>query len=166
MIPGASLKRTAFKPRAPSTTTGLLRVTAAARKAPARKAALKSKGPRMTPIRRAAAGQDCTLRIPGVCNFDPATTVLCHSNYLVDGKGMGLKAPDEKACFGCSACHDVLDGRRPRPAGITAMQIEGAFYGGVGRTHSILDRLGLMPSTNSKASNGLLPAEASKQDHL
>jgi len=113
--------------------------------APARKAGMKSRGPRMTPIRRAAAGQDCTLQLPG-CNRDPATTVLCHSNYLADGKGMGLKAPDHAAAFGCSACHDVLDGRRPRPAGLSLLDVEGAFYAGMLRTQQILRRLGLMPA--------------------
>lgn len=105
---------------------------------------MKSKGPRMTPIRKAARGQDCTLRIPGVCNFDPDTTVLCHSNNLADGNGMGLKAPDTEACFGCSACHDVLDGRRSRPEWLSYNMLLGAFEGAKARTHEILKRKGLM----------------------
>lgn len=113
-------------------------------KAPAARSTLKSKGPRMTPIRKAARGQDCMMGIPGACNHDPATTVLCHSPFLADGRGMGLKAPDEKACFGCSACHDVLDGRRPRPPGITLLAVEGAFYAAVQRTHAILRAAGLI----------------------
>lgn len=116
------------------------------RAAPARKAAMKSKGPRMTPIRRAARDQDCTLLIPGAQFHDPATTVLCHSNFLADGKGMGLKAPDTCAAFGCAYCHDVLDGRRPRPAGFSLLDLEGAFYAGMRRTHTILRWLGLMPA--------------------
>lgn len=110
-----------------------------------RQKAMKSKGPRMTPIRRAARGQDCTLRMPGICNADPETTVLCHSNQLADGKGMGLKAPDERACFGCSACHDVLDGRRPRPEWMTYEMLLGAFERAVAETHEILKQKGLMP---------------------
>ena len=77
---------------------------------------LRNRGPRMTPIRRSAKGEACTLMIPGVCTGDTTTTVLCHSNRLADGKGLGMKAPDTEACYGCSACHDVLDGRRPRPS--------------------------------------------------
>ncbi|MCY0910866.1 nuclease domain-containing protein [Massilia antarctica] len=149
MKPGAGFKRTAFKQKAPSTSTGIRRVAAAERKAPARKAKLKAKGPKMTPIRRAARSQDCTLRIPGVCNFDPATTVLCHSNYLADGKGMGLKAPDTAAAFGCAACHDVLDGRRPRPDGFSRLDLEGAFYVGMRHTHHILARMGLIKSESA-----------------
>lgn len=120
------------------------RITEIRKQAPAKRSTLKTKGPRMTPIRRAAAGQECTLRIPGVCNFDPATTVLCHSNYLGDGKGMGLKAPDTKACFGCSACHDLLDGRRPRPEWLTRLQLQAVFVAATVVTHSILRQKRLM----------------------
>ncbi|WP_426070197.1 nuclease domain-containing protein [Janthinobacterium sp. DSP2-3-3] len=141
--PGAGLKRTAFKQKVPSSSTGILRVAAAERKAPPRKAKLKAKGPKMTPIRRAARGQDCTLRL-AVCNFDPDTTVLCHSNFLADGKGMGLKTPDTAAAFGCSACHDVLDGRRTRPADLSMAGLEAAFRAAVSTTHEILKAEGLL----------------------
>lgn len=109
------------------------------------KTLLKSTRPKMTPIRKAARGQECTLQILGVCNGLPETVVLCHSNHLADGKGMGLKAPDTAACFGCSSCHDVLDGRRPRPDGMTAEQVDVYFRYAVERTHAILRTKGLMP---------------------
>ena len=114
-----------------------------AKPALARSKRMKSKGPRMTPIRRSARGEDCTLRIPGVCNRDPATTVLCHSNRLADGKGMGLKAPDTAACFGCSACHDVLDGRRQRPDWLTEEALQSDFDAAVARTHDRLREKGI-----------------------
>lgn len=107
-------------------------------------ARMKSRGPKMTPIRRAARNQECQLQILGVCNGDPATTVLCHSNELADGKGMGLKAPDSEACFGCSSCHDVLDGRAPRPAGMTLDDMRRLFAYARERTHSILRTMGLL----------------------
>lgn len=106
--------------------------------------AMKSRGLKMTPIRRAARGQDCTLQILGVCNGDPTTTVLCHSNQLADGKGMGLKAPDNAACFGCSSCHDVLDGRAPRPDGMTHDDLLRQFEYARERTHQVLLAKGLM----------------------
>ena len=157
MKAGAGLKRTAFargeriearevsklKRTAPMPSTGMLSLQSHQRKAPKRKATLKSKGPRSTPIRRAARGQDCTLRL-AVCNFDPDTTVLCHSNFLSDGKGMGLKAPDTAAAFCCSACHDVLDGRRPRPAELSLVGLEAAFRAAIGTTHEILRSMGLL----------------------
>ena len=85
------------------------------------------------------------MLIPGVCNRDPDTTVLCHSNALADGKGMGLKAPDTAACFGCSACHDVLDGRRPLPGWMTRLVLLAVFERAMKITHEILQRKGLMP---------------------
>jgi hypothetical protein len=105
---------------------------------------LKSRGPKMTPIRRAARGQDCQLQILGVCNGDPGTTVLCHSNRLADGKGMGLKAPDTAACFGCHSCHSVLDGRAPRPDGMSMDDLLELFAYARERTHAILRAKGLL----------------------
>jgi hypothetical protein len=105
---------------------------------------LKSSRPKMTPIRRAARGQECTLQLHGVCNGDSSTVVLCHSNRLADGKGMGLKAPDTAACFGCSACHDVLDGRVPRPSWMTQYDVDATFDFAVRRTHEILRSKGLI----------------------
>lgn len=60
-------------------------------------------------LRASARGQDCTLRLPGVCNGNPETTVLAH--LPCGKKGMGMKSPDNMACFACSSCHDLLDGR-------------------------------------------------------
>lgn len=70
---------------------------------------MKAKRPKMTPIRASARGEQCTLRFP-CCSFDPATTVWCHSNRAVDGKGMGIKARDEEGAYGCGPCHAWLDG--------------------------------------------------------
>ena len=141
MKPGTTLmKRTAF---ARGDRIEAREVTKTITKA-ARARSLKTKGLKMTPIRKAARGQDCTIVLPGVCNCDPATSVLCHSNELADGKGMGLKAPDTAAAFGCSACHDVLDGRRPRPAWLTKDQVLAAFRAGIALTHQFLRTKGLI----------------------
>jgi hypothetical protein len=58
-------------------------------------------------ITNSAKGEDCTLRIAGVCNFDPKTTVFAHMN----GGGMGYKHHDIHGCYACSDCHDWLDSR-------------------------------------------------------
>lgn len=58
-------------------------------------------------LRDSARGRDCMIRIPGVCNFNPETTVLTH----VNGGGAGTKHSDLLAAFGCSSCHDAIDGR-------------------------------------------------------
>lgn len=106
------MKRTAIQRKTPMLRTSAIGVLGAAsvqRKAPARKAAMKPKRPKMTPIRASARGEACTLRLP-VCNGNRETTVWCHSNRAEDGKGMGIKARDEEGCYGCSACHAFLDG--------------------------------------------------------
>ena len=64
---------------------------------------------RSNKIRNAAKGQDCTFRIPGACNYDIETTVLCH--LPDESKGMGRKSDDICSAFGCSGCHDAIDGR-------------------------------------------------------
>lgn len=58
-------------------------------------------------LRKSAKGQPCTFRFEGVCNFDPATSVLCHIPCGM--RGTGRKGPDVVAAIGCSACHRVLD---------------------------------------------------------
>lgn len=62
-------------------------------------------------LRDSARGQDCTVRLPGVCSFDANTTVLAH--LPCGQKGMGMKGFDTVAVYACSACHDVVDGRAP-----------------------------------------------------
>lgn len=141
------MRKTAMKPstKPMARGQGFKPKPAATSKAPAPRAKLKTKGPKMTPIRKAARGQDCTLRIPGVCNYNPETTVLCHSPFLISGRGMGLKAPDSDACFGCSSCHDRLDRRAPWPSWMTEFKMEGAFIRARNLTHEILKKKGLIP---------------------
>lgn len=62
---------------------------------------------RSTKIRKSARGEACTIRIPGVCNHNPETTVFAHR----PGGGMGLKGHDLFGAYACSACHDAMDGR-------------------------------------------------------
>ena len=77
-------------------------------------------------LRKEARGRLCQIRIPGVCNHDPETTVLCH----LGGGGMGLKQHDLFGAWGCSSCHDVIDGRARASAvhplsAIRIMHLEG-----------------------------------------
>jgi hypothetical protein len=72
---------------------------------PMNRTRMKTRSPKMTAIRKSAKGKDCTFRIVGVCNWNPETTVWCHSNESVDGKGAGLKARDEEGAYGsCVPC--------------------------------------------------------------
>ena len=61
----------------------------------------------MANLRKLARGRDCQIRIPGICNGNPDTVVLCH----IPGGGMGGKQPDMLGAWGCSSCHNVVDGR-------------------------------------------------------
>jgi hypothetical protein len=61
-------------------------------------------------LRNSARGQSCAFQIPGICNGDPETVVLCHAPSEV--KGAGNKSPDFWAAHGCHACHEHLDQHR------------------------------------------------------
>jgi hypothetical protein len=62
----------------------------------------------VTNLRKLAEGQDCKLRFPHYCNRDSTTVVLCH---LKRGWCGSIKPPDIVAVYGCSTCHDIVDGR-------------------------------------------------------
>lgn len=63
-----------------------------------------------TKLRNSARGQPCTLQVVGTCRHDPEYTVLCHIRD--ESKGMGNKAADWSACFGCDRCHEAIDQHR------------------------------------------------------
>jgi len=68
---------------------------------------------RKNAIRESARGETCTFLIPGICNGNTETTVYCHAPH--PDRGTGYKshpAAERWGAYGCSACHDVMDGRR------------------------------------------------------
>jgi len=95
----------------------------------------------MSKLRKSAKGRECQIRIQGVCNGNPETTVLAHLN----GGGMGMKRSDIHGAYACSACHDVVDGRQDyggfiyTPEAIKRMHLEGVI-----RTQEIMLREGLI----------------------
>lgn len=68
----------------------------------------KVKKIRSKKITQSAKGEFCTLRVPGVCNNDPDTTVFAH---LPGNKGTSTKNHDLFGVYACNRCHDWLDGR-------------------------------------------------------
>jgi len=86
----------------------------------------------MSKIRASARGEDCQVRIEGVCNFNPETTIFAH----LGGGGMGAKRPDFLGVYCCSSCHDVVDHRVETD--IPGWQIELDFFNGMIRTQIIL----------------------------
>ena len=98
----------------------------------------------MSKIRDSARGEACQIRLPSICNHDPATTVLAHANGSAAGKGVGLKTPDYLAAYSCSSCHDCVDRRRKPPEGWTLDDVRLAFAEGIFRTQRILEEKGLL----------------------
>lgn len=91
----------------------------------------------MSKITESARGEQCQIRIPGVCNRNPETTVWCHSNGSASGKGIGMKSPDLLGAYGCSSCHDVYDRRKSQDV-LSRDQVELAFWQGHARSLCIL----------------------------
>jgi len=89
-------------------------------------------------MRDSARGKDCQVRIPGYCNFNPETVVLCH----LPGGGMAAKMHDIHAAYGCSGCHAVLDGATKTE--YDRADIRAWHYEAVVRTQLIMIREGLI----------------------
>lgn len=62
--------------------------------------------------------------------------MFCH----LPGGGMGRKQPDLFGAYGCSSCHDAVDGRTQH----SALKFQAAFDRGVIRTQQILLDKGLI----------------------
>lgn len=73
-------------------------------------------------IRDSARGEDCTVRIPGICTGNPEHTIWSHAPLGAAGKGRGLKAIDLAGAYCCTACDAAIDGQRPLPAGYDRAQ--------------------------------------------
>lgn len=59
-------------------------------------------------LRKLARGRECQVRLPGVCNGNPETTILAH--YRLAGiSGIGMKSPDLIGAWACSDCHYTVD---------------------------------------------------------
>ena len=65
----------------------------------------------MSKITDSAKGQECQVRIPGVCSGDSSTVVWAHAIGTASGKGIGMKSPDARGSYACQPCHDAYDRR-------------------------------------------------------
>jgi uncharacterized CHY-type Zn-finger protein len=91
----------------------------------------------MSKITQSSRGQDCTIRLPGLCNHNPETVVFAHLN----GGGMGIKKSDLQGAYACFSCHDEVD-RRTRM--FSSDYAELCHRQGVERTQEILVIMGLL----------------------
>lgn len=94
----------------------------------------------MTDLRAAARGRPCQVRLPGICNHDPETTVLAHIRRG-GVNGMGRKPNDLAAVLACSSCHDEIDRRTRR---LDIRDIDGALIDAWARTIDLWAREGLI----------------------
>ena len=94
----------------------------------------------MTDLRKAARGRECQLRLPLICNHDPATTVLCHIRRG-NTAGKGQKPNDLLGVVACSACHDELDRRTWR---LEQSELDRYLIDGWARTIDMWAREGLI----------------------
>ena len=67
-------------------------------------------------IKDSARGEECTVRLEGVCTFDTTMTIWSHARWgaqlgIVAGRGMSSKALDVCGAYACTACDAVYDGQ-------------------------------------------------------
>lgn len=105
----------------------------------------------MSAIRNSAKGMQCQIRLVGICNHNPETVCWCHANGSAAGKGIGMKSHDLLGAYGCSACHDVYDRRRPEPMCLDRGTIELAFWQGHARSLVLLIERGIIVVHRGKA---------------
>lgn len=90
----------------------------------------------MSALRQQARGRECQVRIAGICNGNPETTVLAHVR-LIGISGFGIKSPDILGAWSCSSCHAYADSHHDA-------ETNAAFAEGVYRTLNILWREGVL----------------------
>ncbi len=83
-----------------------------------------------------ARGKECQIRLPGICDGNPETTVPCH--YRMPGLSGAGYIPDAIfVAWGCHACHAYVDTNND-----DATQL--AFAQGVFRTQAQLLQQGVI----------------------
>jgi hypothetical protein len=91
-------------------------------------------------LRRSAAGETCTLRLPGCLGRHGV--VLAH--VRLPDTGMGRKPDDLDAVYGCARCHDLIDGRVPWPVHAPGADLLTSELFALSRTHRRMWERGLI----------------------
>ena len=91
-------------------------------------------------ITKSAKGENCSLRIYGVCSFDDSTVVFAHAPSVK--KGWGIKSPSFWGCYACHKCHDYIDGRVK--TGLNKDQLCGLIMPAIFETQNKLIEKGLL----------------------
>lgn len=95
-------------------------------------------------IRDSARGEQCQVRLPGICANDPDATIWSHARWLDAGKGGSTKALDLAGTYACTACDAAYDGQRKPPPGYTREDIDRDWCMAHFRSLVILARKGLI----------------------
>jgi hypothetical protein len=90
----------------------------------------------MTKYKESARGQQCQIRLVGICNRRNDTTVLAHFRAVYLRCGVGIKPVDIFGAYACSACHDAVDGRAKTH--YTKDELRIAHLEGVMRTQQLM----------------------------
>jgi hypothetical protein len=81
------------------------------------------------------------VRLIGICNHNPETTVLAHIR-MPGISGMGMKADDLLGAWACSSCHDAIDRRSHTDLDRDYVRL--AHLEGMARTITILRNEGIV----------------------
>lgn len=100
------LRRTGFKRKPHSPFSSLASAKTALQRSAMKKRARRPKAGDDKVMRDACRDEPCYLRIAGICESNPKTSVPAHRN---EGKGMGLKTADVLTVPACAACHHEYD---------------------------------------------------------
>jgi hypothetical protein len=84
------------------------------------------------------------VRLPGICNFNPETTIAAHGN----GAGIARKKIDLISAHCCSACHAVIDGHVK--SDLSPEEVKIYHYEGIFRTQELLHSQGLILTPGSR----------------
>lgn len=97
----------------------------------------------MSKITKSANGQECQVRIIGVCKGDPAYTIWSHCRHGAAGKGKGIKAIDLAGAYACTACDAAYDQLQGVP-NMTREEVDLDWFMGHMRSLVILTEKGLV----------------------
>ena len=97
----------------------------------------------MSKITESARGEECTVRIIGVCSYDPAQTIWSHARHGAAGKGKGIKALDLAGAYACTSCDLAYDQLIGVPH-MTRTEVDTDWFHGHLRSLVILQQKGLI----------------------
>ena len=97
----------------------------------------------MSRITKSANGEDCQVRIIGVCKGDPAYTIWSHCRHGAAGKGKSIKAIDVAGAYACTACDAAYDQLQGVPH-MSRAEVDLDWFHGHMRSLVILTNKGLI----------------------